>query len=118
MNAAKKILADNGWKDTNNDGVVEKGTLKAAFNLLYPSSDVTRQSLAIASADMLKPLGIQVKAEGKSWDDLEKQMHANPVLLDGEVMILWRCITFTAVNTVEWTITILGTTATRRLKDI
>ncbi|NQX58149.1 ABC transporter substrate-binding protein [Paenibacillus qinlingensis] len=81
MSAAKKLLADNGWKDTDNDGIVEKGALKAAFNLLYPSSDVTRQSLAIAAADMLKPLGIQVKAEGKSWDEIEKQMHASPVLL-------------------------------------
>lgn len=81
MNAAKKLLAENGWKDTDNDGIVEKGSLKAGINLLYPSSDVTRQSLAIAAADMLKPLGIQVKAEGKSWDDIVKQMHANPVLL-------------------------------------
>ncbi|UKS29353.1 ABC transporter substrate-binding protein [Paenibacillus sp. HWE-109] len=81
MHAAKKLLADNGWQDIDNDGIVEKQTLKAELNLLYPASDVTRQSLAIAAADMLKPLGIQVKAEGKSWDDIEKQMHANPVLL-------------------------------------
>jgi peptide/nickel transport system substrate-binding protein len=81
MNTAKKLLDDNGWKDTNNDGIVEKGSLKAQFQLLYPSSDVTRQSLAIAAADMLKPLGIQVKVEGKSWDDIEKQMHADAVLL-------------------------------------
>ncbi|WP_310225243.1 ABC transporter substrate-binding protein [Paenibacillus qinlingensis] len=80
VKAAKKLLADNGWIDSDNDGVVEKGGLKAQLSLFYPSSDVTRQSLAIAAADMLKPVGIQVKAEGKSWDELEKQMHANPVL--------------------------------------
>jgi peptide/nickel transport system substrate-binding protein len=80
MNAAKKILADDGWKDTNGDGIVEKGPLKAEFPLLYPSSDVTRQSLAIAVADMLKPLGIQIKVEGKSWDDIEKMMHSSAVL--------------------------------------
>ncbi|WP_236595870.1 ABC transporter substrate-binding protein [Paenibacillus sp. EPM92] len=80
MNAAKQLLADDGWKDTNGDGIVEKGALKAEFTLIYPSSDVTRQSLALAAADWLKPLGIQVKVEGKSWDDIGKQMHANAVL--------------------------------------
>lgn len=81
IQTAKKLLGDNGWQDTDGDGIVEKGGLKAELTLIYPSSDVTRQSLAIASADMLKPLGIQVKADGKSWDDIEKLMHANPVLL-------------------------------------
>ncbi len=81
MDGAKKLLADNGWVDADKDSILEKGALKAQINLLYPSSDVTRQSLAIAAADMLKPLGIQVKVEGKSWDDIGKQMHANAVLL-------------------------------------
>lgn len=80
LDAAKKLLSEGGWKDTDQDGIVEKGPLKAEFRLLYPSGDHTRQSLAIAAADMLKPLGIRVKAEGKSWDDIGKQMHANPVL--------------------------------------
>ncbi|WP_235941545.1 ABC transporter substrate-binding protein [Paenibacillus puerhi] len=80
MEGAKKLLEQDGWKDTDGDGIRERGALKAEFKLLYPASDVTRQSLAIAVADMLKPLGIQIKAEGKSWDELEKQMHASPVL--------------------------------------
>lgn len=81
MDGAQKLLAESGWLDTDKDGILEKGALKAQFNLLYPSNDVSRQSLAIAAADMLKPLGIQVKVEGKSWDEIEKQMHANAVLL-------------------------------------
>lgn len=80
MEGAKKILADGGWKDADGDGILEKGKLKAEFTLIYPSSDQTRQSLAISAADMIKPLGIQVNAEGKSWDEIEKLMYSNAVL--------------------------------------
>lgn len=77
---AKKLLSDSGWKDTNGDGVVEKGSLKAEFTLIYPPGDVTRQSLALAAADMVKLAGIRMNVEGKSWDDIEKRMHADAVL--------------------------------------
>lgn len=77
---AKRILADGGWKDTDGDGILEKGSLKARFTLLYPASDQTRQSLAISVADMIKPLGVRIDVEGKSWDDIKKLMHANAVL--------------------------------------
>ncbi|MCR8631541.1 ABC transporter substrate-binding protein [Paenibacillus radicis (ex Xue et al. 2023)] len=80
LKEGQQILANDGWKDSNGDGILEKGSLKAEFSLLYPSNDVTRQSLAIAAADMIKPLGINVKVEGKSWDELGKLMHANAVL--------------------------------------
>lgn len=77
---ARKILAQAGWRDEDGDGILEKGTLKAEFSLLYPASDVTRQSLAIAVADMIKPLGIRIHVEGKSWDEIKSQMHAQAVL--------------------------------------
>ncbi|MGG1638555.1 ABC transporter substrate-binding protein [Paenibacillus sp. NRS-1760] len=79
--AAAKILADGGWVDSDGDGIVEKGTLKAQFTLLYPSGDVTRQSLALAAAEMVKAAGIHILVEGKSWDELEKLMHSNAMLL-------------------------------------
>ncbi|MGF7033287.1 peptide/nickel transport system substrate-binding protein [Paenibacillus mucilaginosus] len=77
---ARKLLETAGWQDSDGDGVREKGGLKAEFPLLYPSGDVTRQSLAIASADMLKGLGVRITVHGKSWDDIEKEMHASAVL--------------------------------------
>ena len=80
MEEAKGILAEAGWKDTNGDGVLDKGGLKAQFTMVYPASDQTRQSLAIAVADMIKPLGISIQVEGKSWDDIETMMHSNAVL--------------------------------------
>jgi len=81
MDTAKKLLEEAGWVDQDGDGVREKGSLEAEFTLLYPASDVTRQSLAIAAADMLKPLGINIAVEGKSWDEIGKMMHANAVLM-------------------------------------
>jgi len=81
MDGARKMLADAGWEDTNGDGVLEKNGLKAEFTLHYPANDMIRQSLAIAVADMVKPLGIQINIEGGSWDSIGKKMHSDAVLM-------------------------------------
>jgi len=78
---ARQILSDAGWRDVDGDGVLEKGGLKAEFTLLYPAGDSIRQSLALAVADQLKPLGLRVHVDGKSWDEIRRLMHANAVLL-------------------------------------
>lgn len=57
---ARAILEKGGWKLKDGDGVAQKGSLKAEFTLLYPAGDVTRQSLALAAADMVKPAGINM----------------------------------------------------------
>lgn len=80
IDEAKKILAEGGWTDSDKDGVLKKGDLKAEFDLIYPSSDQTRQSLAIATADKIKSIGIKVNVEGKSWDDIQKLMYSNAVM--------------------------------------
>ena len=77
---AAAILAEVGWEDTDGDGILEKNGLKASFSLIYPASDMTRQALALGVAEMIRPLGIDIKAEGKSWDDIQELMHSNAVL--------------------------------------
>ncbi|MGE7837963.1 ABC transporter substrate-binding protein [Viridibacillus arvi] len=81
MDSAKKLLSDAGWKDTDGDGILEKGSLKAEFTLYYLANDAIRQSLAISVADMMKPLGINIELEGGSWDMIAKKMYSNPVLM-------------------------------------
>jgi peptide/nickel transport system substrate-binding protein len=81
VEGAIKLLADAGWADQDGDGIVEKNGLKAQFKLLYPAGDATRQSLALAAAEMVKQAGIAMNVEGKSWDEIEKMMHANAVLM-------------------------------------
>lgn len=81
LDGAQKILAEAGWKDNDHDGTLEKEGLKAEFSLYYPADDLTRQSLAITVADMMKPLGINIIIEGESWDTIEKKMYSNAVLM-------------------------------------
>ncbi len=80
MDEAKRILADGGWEDTGGDGILEKDGLKAAFTMIYPSADQTRQALALSAGDMLRELGIDISVEGKSWDDIQTLMHSNAIL--------------------------------------
>lgn len=81
LNGAKKLLQEAGWKDTDGDGILEKDSLKAEFTLYYLADDAVRQSLAISVADMLKPIGINIKLEAGSWDSISKKMYSNAVLL-------------------------------------
>jgi len=78
IDKAKGILEDGGWKEKN--GVRQKEDLKAEFSLYYPADEENRQSLAIAFADMMKPLNIKVNVKGKSWDHIAKKMHSEAVL--------------------------------------
>ncbi|WP_019636412.1 ABC transporter substrate-binding protein [Paenibacillus fonticola] len=81
LEGAKRLLDEAGWIDTDGDGVREKGALKAEFTLYYLASDSIRQSLAISVADMMKPLGLNVKLAGGSWDIISKSMYSNPVIM-------------------------------------
>lgn len=80
LEEAKRILAEGGWSDSDGDGVVEKDGLKGEFTIIYPASDSTRQALALAAADMIRPIGIGINVEGKSWDDIPALKHTNVVL--------------------------------------
>ncbi|WP_316900039.1 ABC transporter substrate-binding protein [Pseudodesulfovibrio indicus] len=79
--AARKLLADAGWKDTDGDGIVEKNGVKAEITVLYPADRAIRQYLALAVADMIKPIGIHAIVEGKrGWDEIKHRMHSDVVV--------------------------------------
>jgi peptide/nickel transport system substrate-binding protein len=78
---AKQILADDGWTDTDGDGIVEKKGLKAEFTCIYPSGDSVRQAVAMAVAAQAKEVGINIVVEGTSWDDISKRMFSDAVLM-------------------------------------
>lgn len=80
LEEAKRILASGGWVDADGDGIVEKNGVKAEFSLLYFAGDLTRQSLALAAADMVAQAGIKINVEGKSREETKKMAYSNAVL--------------------------------------
>lgn len=81
LDRARDRLKQAGWEDRNGEGILERDGQDAAFTLLYPAGDLTRQSLALAAADQVKQIGIKMAVEGKSWEEIGRLMHANAVLL-------------------------------------
>lgn len=79
VDAARQILDDAGWRE-DSDGVRAKDGTRAEFSLLYPAEDSLRQGLALSVVDMVDPLGVEVTAEGVSWEEIEQRMHTDAVL--------------------------------------
>lgn len=77
---AQQILADAGWRDQDNDGIVEKDGVKAEVNLYYSANDSVRQAIAADFANQMKEIGIAVNYQGASWDDIYPHQYADLVL--------------------------------------
>ena len=78
---AKQLLSDAGWTDIDGDGIVEKDGLKAEFSCVYPSGDSVRQAVAMAAAEQVRAIGIQIHVEGTSWDDIMQRMFSEAVMM-------------------------------------
>ncbi|MGL5346410.1 MAG: ABC transporter substrate-binding protein [Peptostreptococcaceae bacterium] len=76
---AKKILADGGWKDSNNNGTIDKNGVEAEFKLLY-TDGMYRQDMGLAVVETAKQLGIKIELEMKTWDNIEPEINSQPVL--------------------------------------
>ena len=79
IEGAKALLTKAGWTP-GADGIRVKNGKPARFTLMYFSHDNTRQSLALAVADMVKPLGIAIDVSGKTRDEVKRLKHSNAVL--------------------------------------
>ncbi|MHC5840005.1 hypothetical protein ACYTYC_09355, partial [Streptococcus pyogenes] len=64
--AARATLAAGGCGGSNGVGVLEKDGKDAAFTLLYPASDSTRQALTLGAVEQAKAIGIRITPQGKS----------------------------------------------------
>lgn len=76
---AAELLDTAGWK-VGFDGIREKDGEKAAFTLLYPTSESVRQALAADVANQLKELGIEVTIEGVGWDVAYERALSDPLM--------------------------------------
>lgn len=105
VDAAKKILEGGGWKDSDNDGILEKDGTKASFKLLYTAGNY-RQAMGLEFQKVAKELGIEVTLEERTWDTIVEDIHKEAVLFgfgSGDPSELYNLYYGGAANTpVEW----------------
>ena len=80
VDKAKSVLEQAGWKDTDNDGIVEKDGQKASFSVYYNSQASERQAIAVAVAEQAKEIGIDIEPVGGSWDDIDPIKYSQGVV--------------------------------------
>jgi peptide/nickel transport system substrate-binding protein len=75
--AAKQLLADAGWTDSNNDGVVDRDGKKLEFTLIYQSGDSTVNQIVSYLQEAWKDIGVKVKLEALDFDPLVKAFESH-----------------------------------------
>ncbi|MGB5289134.1 MAG: ABC transporter substrate-binding protein [Ignavibacteriaceae bacterium] len=60
---AKKLLALEGWKDENSDGILEKGNDVFRFTMYYPVGNPLREYAATVIKNNLKSVGVELNPE-------------------------------------------------------
>lgn len=64
---ARELLAEAGWRDSDNDGILERDGRKFRFTLIYPNANETyKRMLPIIKEEMAKA-GVQMDLLGLEW---------------------------------------------------
>lgn len=79
---AQSLLDEAGWRP-GGDGIREKSGARASFELLYNAPDTLRRDLAVAYAAAMRPLGVEVRPRGTSWDEIDTRFGDSAVVLGG-----------------------------------
>lgn len=82
LGRAEALLEEAGWRAAG-DEIREKDGARATFELLYNAHDTLRRDISVAFAAAMKPLGIDVRPRGSSWDEIDTRFGDAAVLLGG-----------------------------------
>ncbi|HEX9940595.1 MAG TPA: ABC transporter substrate-binding protein [Thermoanaerobaculia bacterium] len=74
--AARRILAAKGWKDTNGDGVLDKGGKPFAFELISNAGNQLRTDATVMIQDQLKKVGVRATPRQIEFNTLIDQTMA------------------------------------------
>jgi peptide/nickel transport system substrate-binding protein len=69
-NAAQALLTEAGWKDSDNDGILDKNGVKFEFGYIIPSGNHEYEVLATVYQEQLKKAGIQMTVLQREWGSL------------------------------------------------
>ncbi len=98
LNKAKEILAAEGWKDSNKDGVLDKDGQKFSFELLFAAGRPEYERIALIYQQSLKEIGVEMNIRTLEWTVFVKQLQewkfdavflAWSAALDGDPYQVW-----------------------------
>lgn len=72
---AKELLAEDGWKDTDNDGYLDKDGKKFSFELLFPAGSSDGEKIALIYQQALKDAGIELNIRTLEWTVFMKNIY-------------------------------------------
>ena len=81
---ARRILAAKGWKDSDGDGVLDKGGKRFAFEILTNAGNQVRIDAVVMIQDQLKKVGIEVVPRQVEWNTLVERTVAGD--FDGSII--------------------------------
>jgi peptide/nickel transport system substrate-binding protein len=74
LEKSRQLLDEAGWKDTDGDGVRDKGGKPFKFQLLLPSGRRTYEDLGITVSKELKKIGVVMTIRGLDWASFIKEL--------------------------------------------
>jgi peptide/nickel transport system substrate-binding protein len=64
---AKKLLDEAGWKDTDNDGILDKNHKKFEFKLLFATGNIDGERMLNVVKESMQKIGVDMNIELMEW---------------------------------------------------
>jgi peptide/nickel transport system substrate-binding protein len=76
LDAAKKLLAEAGWSDSNGDGILDKDGKKFEFRMLYSSSSSLYSAILTTFKGDLEKIGVVCELQSTDWNPFLQKLDA------------------------------------------
>ncbi len=84
--SAKSLLQQDAWKDSNNDGLLDKDGKPFSFELLFVAGNPEVERIALLYQQSLKEIGIEMKLRTLEWTVFIKQIEERKF---DSIMMAW-----------------------------
>lgn len=64
VRAARRLLAEAGWRDTDGDGVLDRDGRPLALGLQFPTTSTVRRQMALQAQEQLRGIGVRIEVDG------------------------------------------------------
>jgi peptide/nickel transport system substrate-binding protein len=62
--AARRMLADAGWRDSDGDGILDRGGRPLTLGLQFPTTSTVRRQMALQAQEQLRGIGVNIEVDG------------------------------------------------------